>query len=800
MSKLLIRDNHIFRSEEKPRSRFIEGEDRSQATLFPESLDEYIAEDSAVRVIDVFIDDLDISGLGFKAEPSTTGRLTPYFKTIADFRKDRGEDRDTQGGFASPRWQRRSGRQYYHRRPAVGNPAMRSPDAVHARSIALNTGTAIPLIALFMLAGCHRTGNLEEEAAGMAALNPPPRASERSLGVHIEPCDLGTPLGAGEIEGESYYCGVFTVPQDWNVPDGARIDLGFAVAKATGDSPAPDPLMFLAGGPGQSAIATALTPYAGVRPGRDIVRMDQRGAGTSQRLGLEECLILALQDKSAEEDVEVLLQAMAAADPSGDAAVDSDSASSSDAVKLTVDRLCWNQFTAQGLELDTFNTSQSARDVLELLKALDYEVFNLHGTSYGTRLALTIMRELDRVDGAPELRAVVLDSPFPPSELLLSSMPHNLHDPVIQLFEECRSDPVCAAAYPDLQTRFEALLARLASDPIASGTDRIGPAELVRTVADLRGTRAGYMPRMISELEIGNLQTYQALVRRELGSELPGSGGGLDVADPVQGYLAAVMTALGSDGEIAAGIQFVAGFSAAVRQEEPIRALDRFIRDEYSGGKLERLLELTAELEPEDIDASPMVAQLRAEGENPQSPEDRKEAQERANRLLAIIDVATFLNKNIHCAEDLRFETLDDGLAAIDALEIPQLANRDVLVEQAARCEGWPVQAQPLSVKDPIVSDVPTLILQGAYDTRTPVFMGREAARQLHRSTLALVPQQGHEVWTNSTDCAAKIATAFILDPTRRLDLSCLAARKPRWALPEDAAQRGTSDPAATSN
>ena len=53
---------------------FIEGEDRHQATLFPERLDDYIAEDSAVRVIDVFIDDLDISGLGFKTEPSDTGR------------------------------------------------------------------------------------------------------------------------------------------------------------------------------------------------------------------------------------------------------------------------------------------------------------------------------------------------------------------------------------------------------------------------------------------------------------------------------------------------------------------------------------------------------------------------------------------------------------------------------------------------------------------------------------------------------------------------------------------------------
>jgi transposase len=113
-------------------SGFIQGEDRFQATLFPERLDDYVAEDSSVRVIDVFLDDLDLSGLGFKTQPNDTGRpayhpstmlklfvygylnrvqssrrleieaqrnvelmwltgrLAPDFKTIADFRKDNG--------------------------------------------------------------------------------------------------------------------------------------------------------------------------------------------------------------------------------------------------------------------------------------------------------------------------------------------------------------------------------------------------------------------------------------------------------------------------------------------------------------------------------------------------------------------------------------------------------------------------------------------------------------------------------------------------------------------------------------
>jgi hypothetical protein len=47
-------------------SGFIQGEDCFQATLFPERLDDYVAEDSTVHVIDIFLNDLDLSGLGLK--------------------------------------------------------------------------------------------------------------------------------------------------------------------------------------------------------------------------------------------------------------------------------------------------------------------------------------------------------------------------------------------------------------------------------------------------------------------------------------------------------------------------------------------------------------------------------------------------------------------------------------------------------------------------------------------------------------------------------------------------------------
>jgi len=53
-----------------------------QATLFPERIDDYVAEDSPVRVVDVFIDDLDISGLGFRTEPNAIGRPSYHPKMM----------------------------------------------------------------------------------------------------------------------------------------------------------------------------------------------------------------------------------------------------------------------------------------------------------------------------------------------------------------------------------------------------------------------------------------------------------------------------------------------------------------------------------------------------------------------------------------------------------------------------------------------------------------------------------------------------------------------------------------------
>ena len=66
--------------------RFVEGVDRDQASIFPECLEDYIAEDNPVRIIDVFVDELDLSQLGFgRVDPKITGRPKSLLTQEASF-------------------------------------------------------------------------------------------------------------------------------------------------------------------------------------------------------------------------------------------------------------------------------------------------------------------------------------------------------------------------------------------------------------------------------------------------------------------------------------------------------------------------------------------------------------------------------------------------------------------------------------------------------------------------------------------------------------------------------------------
>jgi len=622
---------------------------------------------------------------------------------------------------------------------------------------------------------------LDLQVDRLATVISPPRLSGREPGIHIEACEPTQSPGINAVEGEDYYCGVFSVPQNWDEPDGPYLDLAFITVKATGEDPASNALIFLAGGPGQSSLTKPIHGYQRLQENHDIIRMDQRGTGFSQRLGYEECLVLALQNDALPAQIEAL-----------QAASFNPLAEGSTSPKLeeldipVLNEICWAQFAKQGLDLSQFTTAASARDMVELLKALDYEGFTLHGVSYGTRLAMTIMAQMPTYDDAPALRSVVLDSAFPPSIYTIAAFPRKDHDFMLQLLAECRADAGCRQAYPNLDMRLLALLDRLEDEPLTASGESVTLDDVAKQMMTVGASQAAYLPSMIVELEAGLLDTYLALREGIVGTDPPQNyAGDLDRSDPVQAFIGDAYDALGG----VSGLEMIVYLNFSLVEADPLAALKTVVAETFSGETGDRLNAKLATLTAEAIAESPYVAQIQADFAAEMGigdPEELAKLKLAKQRLSVAGRLAQPLFNTIHCIEDIPFERLEDAVNSYNDLAFPQLSNLALSQTMADLCRNWPVAAAPIQVKDPVSSTVPTLILQGAYDRRTPVFMGKRAARELENSTYVLVPQSGHEVWTYAGDCVGQIAGAFIQDPDADLDLSCMDARQPQWVLPRD--------------
>jgi pimeloyl-ACP methyl ester carboxylesterase len=228
-------------------------------------------------------------------------------------------------------------------------------------------------------------------------------------------------LAAGVVEGKDVRCGYLTVPANHSRPQGPTIRLAVAIFKTSYSNPAPDPVIDLQGGPGTQllAYASGFTPdaIASVWTGdRDFIMLDQRGVGYSQpSLGCQ-----------ANETLQA----------------------------------CHDRLLRQGINLDNYNTIQNAEDVHDLVHALGYHQVNLYGISYGTRLALTVMRLFPS-----DVRSVVLDSTSPPQVNIDAGFPAATQRAFDTLFQGCAASSYCNQHYPHLQAVFAGLVSDLNQHP-----------------------------------------------------------------------------------------------------------------------------------------------------------------------------------------------------------------------------------------------------------------------------------------------------------------------------------------------
>jgi pimeloyl-ACP methyl ester carboxylesterase len=199
----------------------------------------------------------------------------------------------------------------------------------------------------------------------------------------------------------------------------------------------------LEGGPGGSPLRSLVGQF-GVLFGpllknNDLILFDQRGTGYSQPV--LDCpeynqLVLDTLDQylSIKEAEEV-----------------------SNAALLK----CRDRLIKDGVNLAVYNSAQNAADIEALRQALNLSQINLYGISYGTRLALTMMRDFPQ-----GIRSVTLDSVLPPQEDLYATTVTNGARALNALFDACAADAACNAAYPNLRQTFFDLKQRLDDAPV----------------------------------------------------------------------------------------------------------------------------------------------------------------------------------------------------------------------------------------------------------------------------------------------------------------------------------------------
>ncbi|MBZ0310041.1 MAG: alpha/beta hydrolase [Anaerolineae bacterium] len=442
-------------------------------------------------------------------------------------------------------------------------------------------------------------------------------------------------------------CGYLMVPEDHQQPEGNIVRLHVAVFRSTSPAPEPDPIIYLEGGPGGSALETVGYAYDFLvepfLPNRDFIVFDQRGTGYSQPyLGCPELFDVGYdtidQFLLPSEDVSANLEAVFA---------------------------CHDRLVEQGINLSAFNSAQSAADVEALRQLLGYEQWNLFGISYGTRLALTVMRDY------PEgVRSAILDSSYPLQVNLYIETPANMHRSMDTLFAGCANDPDCNSRYPNLEAVFFKLVDQLNREPV------------------------------LVELDDYYHDDYKVLVT---------------------------------------GDDFIGLLFRSFYSEMLIPTLPSVIYKARNGDYSE-------------------LAWLRAQsvgggGSNSMG-----------------------MYYSVQCSEEVPFGSPDDVIAgANDHPQVQNFFTRSYYLGKAifTVCKTWqPNGISPIE-NDPVVSDVPALILSGEYDPITPPTWGKMTGETLPNSHYYLFPGMGHGV-SVAADCPASIMMEFLDDPLHEPDASCI--------------------------
>ncbi len=290
----------------------------------------------------------------------------------------------------------------------------------------------------------RRLTALAAVATGLAG----PLLAEEGAGLALSECRISA---GPAFPGIKARCGEFERPLDPSNPDGETIALRVAVVPALDLEPEPDPVVPLAGGPGQGAVefyTLYAAAFAPLNRDRDILLVDQRGTGESARLscGLEDDIV---------------------------------EGSLSDEETLELTQACLDDLPH---DPRYFTTSVAVRDLDAVREALGYPALNVYGVSYGSRVAQHYARRYPETT-----RSIILDGVVPPGLPLGPDIAIEAQMAVDNIFARCVEDPACFDRFGDIAATFDRVRRALdeapidvtLADPVSGEVDTIsfGPSE-----------------------------------------------------------------------------------------------------------------------------------------------------------------------------------------------------------------------------------------------------------------------------------------------------------------------------------
>jgi pimeloyl-ACP methyl ester carboxylesterase len=342
--------------------------------------------------------------------------------------------------------------------------------------------------------------------------------SSHAASFQAIPCPQPNIAGFPDLDFPSgVQCGYLTVLENRAKPGGRRIRIFVTRAPAVSATPKRDPIVYLSGGPGGAgSFEVAFMVKHGLNADRDVIFVDQRGTHRADPL-----LACPEWEQFLFDSVSLPFAA--------------ESTAVADAAML---KQCQQRLVATGVDLAAYNSTENAADIADLRVALGIDRWNVYGVSYGSRLALIVLR-----DHPQGIRSVVLDSVSPPTVNIVEMWWSAPASSFKAIFAACAAEAACAAAYPNLEADFTTTVNRLDKTPVVMQVkDDSGSPVTVNLdgfafaytliMTSERGDASG-IPRMIADMARGDsaavAATYLALRGPPEFVGLGGAGLALDV-------------------------------------------------------------------------------------------------------------------------------------------------------------------------------------------------------------------------------------------------------------------------------